>query len=56
MNFMIIDITDIPHAHVGDEVILMGDFDGVRAHDLAHVLAALIHEKSLRASLPKFPA
>ncbi len=35
MNFMIIDITDVPHARVGDEVILMGDFDGVRAHDLA---------------------
>lgn len=35
MNMTIIDITDIPHARVGDEVILMGDFDGVRASDLA---------------------
>jgi alanine racemase len=36
MNFMIIDVTDVPQARVGDEVILMGDFDGVRAYDLAH--------------------
>lgn len=35
MNMTIIDITDIPDARAGDEVILMGDFDGVRAHDLA---------------------
>lgn len=36
MNMTIIDLTDVPHARVGDEVILMGDYDGVRAHDLAH--------------------
>lgn len=36
MNMTIIDLTDVPHARVGDEVILMGDFDGVRAYDLAH--------------------
>jgi len=36
MNLTIIDITDIPAPHVGDEVILMGDFDHVRASDLAH--------------------
>lgn len=35
MNMTIIDITDVPLARVGDEVILMGDFDGVRASDLA---------------------
>ena len=35
MNMTIIDVTDVPHARVGDEVILMGDFDGVRASDLA---------------------
>jgi len=35
MNMTIIDVTDIPNVRVGDEVILMGDFDGVRAHDLA---------------------
>lgn len=35
MNMTIIDITDVPGAHVGDEVILMGDYDGVRASDLA---------------------
>jgi alanine racemase len=35
MNMTIIDITDVPHARVGDEVILMGDYDGVRASDLA---------------------
>jgi alanine racemase len=35
MNMTIIDVTNVPHARVGDEVILMGDFDGVRASDLA---------------------
>jgi alanine racemase len=36
MNMTIVDLTDIPHARVGDEVILMGDYDDVRASDLAH--------------------
>jgi alanine racemase len=35
MNMTIIDVTDVPHARAGDEVILMGDYDGVRASDLA---------------------
>ena len=36
MNMTIIDLTDVPGARVGDEVILMGDYDQVRASDLAH--------------------
>jgi alanine racemase len=35
MNMTIVDVTDVPNVSVGDEVILMGDFDGVRASDLA---------------------
>jgi alanine racemase len=35
MNVIIIDITDVPSACCGDEVILLGDFPELRAHDIA---------------------
>ena len=35
MNMMAVDVTDIPAAAVGDEVVLIGDYDYVRPADLA---------------------
>jgi alanine racemase len=34
MNVIIIDITDIPNAKIGDEVLLLGNIPGVRINDL----------------------
>jgi alanine racemase len=36
MNVTIVDITDIP-AHIDDEAIIMGNYPGVQAHDLAQL-------------------
>ena len=35
MNLTMVDVTDIKNIQIGDEVILMGDHDNLRAHDLA---------------------
>lgn len=34
MNLTIIDVTNVDHVQVGDEVVLLGDIDGVRVCDL----------------------
>lgn len=35
MNLCTIDVTDVPHVMLHDEVILMGDYEGITADDLA---------------------
>lgn len=52
MNMTIIDLTDIPQARVGDEVILMGDYDQVRAHDLAHRIGSF-NPREITTRLPE---
>jgi alanine racemase len=42
MNLTTVDITDIPHAAVGDEVILLGD--GITADDHAHLAHTISYE------------
>lgn len=37
MNLLMIDVTDIPQARVGDEVILLGNHPGLTAHDMAQL-------------------
>lgn len=37
MNLVMVDVTDISQAKVGDEVILLGDFPGLTAHDMAQL-------------------
>lgn len=34
MNMTMVDVTDAD-VHVGDEVVLMGDYQSIRLHDLA---------------------
>ena len=34
MNATMIDVTDLENVHVGDEVVLMGDYPGIRPHEL----------------------
>jgi alanine racemase len=42
MNLTTIDVTDIPHAAVGDEVILLGD--GITADDHSHLAHTISYE------------
>jgi alanine racemase len=42
MNLTTVDVTDIPHAAVGDEVTLLGD--GVTADDHAHLAHTISYE------------
>lgn len=37
MNLLMVDVTDIEGTAVGDEVILLGDFPGLTAHDVAQL-------------------
>lgn len=39
MNTTTLDITHIPNTKKGDEVILLGDYDGVRANNISSLLA-----------------
>jgi len=44
MNMTMIDVSTIADAHVGNEVILLGDYDGVRADDLAQLAGTINYE------------
>lgn len=58
MNLLTIDITDIPEAVTGDEVILLGDYDGIRAPDIANIVGTNQLEilTNLKESLPRIIA
>lgn len=38
MNVMMVDITHLEQAAVGDQVVLMGNYPGLHAHELAHTI------------------
>lgn len=40
MNVFEIDITDVPQAQVGDEVILLGDYPKMRSADMAQIISS----------------
>jgi len=44
MNITTIDVTDIPDINLGQEVILIGDHDGVRASDLATIMKVNVRQ------------
>jgi len=44
MNMTVIDVTDVPGVVVGDEVIVVGDYDGVRLKDIACQMNVIEYE------------
>jgi alanine racemase len=46
MDLIMIDVTDVPEVSVGDEVVLLGEKDGLRilAEELAHVANTICYE------------
>lgn len=54
MNSMVVDVSHIGSARVGDEVILCGDIPGIGAHELA-VMGDSIQNEFLARILPTIP-
>ncbi len=50
MNSMLADVTHIGSVQIGDEVVLCGDFPGLRAHDLAAMTDSIQNEFLTRIS------
>lgn len=44
MNLTSFDVTDVPSVQVGDELILMGDYEGIRPHEIAHTASCITNE------------
>lgn len=41
MNMTIVDLTDIPYATIGDEVILLGNYPQINVHALGHIMGRI---------------
>lgn len=50
MNSMLVDVTDIGSVQIDDEVVLCGDFPGLRGHDLAAMTDSIQNEFLTRIS------
>ncbi len=55
MNIIILDLTEIPDVHCGDEVLLFGNQQGCTADELAHKLGTINHEllTRLNSAIPR---
>ena len=55
MNMTTVDITDIPQIKKGDEVLVIGDHDGIRLKDVARQMGVIEYEvmPPLNPSLPR---
>jgi alanine racemase len=55
MNLIVVDVTDIPHVAVGDEVVLMGATYGVTATELASLIGTITIELTtgINHSIPR---
>lgn len=56
MNLFTVDLSTLPEAAVGDEVVLIGDHQGIRPTDLAELIGTTQLEilTNLKESLPRF--
>lgn len=55
MNVTLLDVTDIPDAQIGTEVIILGDHDDIRAADLAHKVGSFNPREITTRIAPHLP-
>jgi alanine racemase len=55
MNMTMLDVTNIQGVSIGDEVVVMGDSDGIRLKDIAQKISAIEYEclTALKDSIPR---
>lgn len=55
MNYITLDVTDVPRVNIGDEVVILGNYPGITATDIAQIddTLTLYTLTSINPSLPR---